>query len=108
MSISLHLPANTGRMHAPYSRFTNDQNGIPELVRAKVAGIQFFGHLAERGVAGEGAEQFVMAGARLVRPGEDRIHDAQAARRSNALSRQSLTGPHAPVAIGGVLESPDD
>ncbi len=59
--------------------FAFDVNGIAEFVRAITAGVQFMVHAAERCVVYECAQQIIVAGAWLVRAGENSVNHVQSA-----------------------------
>jgi len=54
-----------------------DKDGIAEFVGAVILRIQFLVHASKRCVVDECEQQVIMAGARLVRAGENRINHAQ-------------------------------
>src|SRR5262249_53769386 len=71
-----------------------DQDRIAELVRAIVARAQLVVGAAQRRVVCERSQQLGVAGARLVRAGEDRLDDAQAGRRAAPPPRPPPPRPH--------------
>src|SRR5690349_1733249 len=81
-----------------------NQNRVAELVRQVAARVKLQSRAPERLLVEEGAQQFVVARARLVRAREDRVHDAQAARRAEALRGDAFASAHRAAFVRGVFE----
>src|SRR4051794_10673898 len=74
-----------------------DQHGIPELMRTVVTAGEFDAGTGQDRVGGERAKQFVVARARLVDAGQDRVDDPERGRRADSQRRHAVTRPHPTV-----------
>src|SRR6516164_6878216 len=68
-----------------------DENRIAEFVRPILIRVEFTYHLSQGGIVGKGAEQLVVAAARLVGSGKNRVNNPQLGSRANSLCSQILT-----------------
>ena len=68
-----------------------DENRIAEFVRSILIRVEFTYHLSQGGIVGKGAEQLVVAAARLVGSGKNRVNNPQLGSRANSLCSQILT-----------------
>ena len=65
-------------------------------------------HTVEHAVVGERSEQFVVALARLMDAGQDRIYHVEQRSTSDASGCSAFSRGQSPVGVGGRLERPDD
>src|SRR5215831_7544642 len=85
------------------SRRAFDEHRIAELVRLIFIRVEFIYHLSQGGIFSKGAEQLVVAAARLVGSGKNRVNNPQLGSRSDSLYSQIFTRPNEP-STAGVLQ----
>jgi len=86
--------------------FSFDENGIAEFVRAIAVRVQFLVHAAECCVVYECSQQVIVAGAWLVRPGENSVDQLQSAGITDPMSRQALADSHRMVEFRRIFQRP--
>ena len=85
------------------SRRAFDENRIAEFVRPISMRVEFTYHLLQGRIVGKGAEQLVMAAARLVGSGKNHVNNPQLGSRTDSLCSQILTRADEP-STAGVLQ----
>ena len=94
---SLHSPRKFIRFAAShfariFGAIAFNQNGIAEFVGAEAAGVERAIRAAQDALVGKRVQQLVVARARLVRAGQNRVDDAQPRVRADALVRDAVAG----------------
>ena len=94
---------STPRDLEPGFRLFN-QYRIPELVGSITLRLQFEACALERNVIGKRAQEFIVAGLRLMGAREDGVYNSQAASLPKALGRHSFTRTNAAAWFRGMFE----